>query len=306
MNFEPLIKDYLEHLKRLNRAPRSLVWYAAILKDFAGFTERLQIRDIVDIRESHILDYQKYRSEYINRYKRHDAFNIQNVYLSTIKNFLKYLKVEGYLAVNPAENIEYVKVPYMLPKPALTHKEFLRLVSKVDVQNYIGYRDRTIIEVLYSSALRRNELLNLKLKDADYEEGYLRILGKGNRERVVPLGKKACQYLENYIKGVRPLFCFSKKSDYLFVSNCHVKLSEQGIKEMIKKYAALAKLEKHVTPHTFRRSAATGMIRNNANVMLVRDMLGHESMEAINRYVNLAITDLKAAHKKTHPRERCQ
>ena len=172
MNFEPLIKDYLEHLKRLNRAPRSLVWYAAILKDFAGFTERLQIRDIVDIRESHILDYQKYRSEYINRYKRHDAFNIQNVYLSTIKNFLKYLKVEGYLAVNPAENIEYVKVPYMLPKPALTHKEFLRLVSKVDVQNYIGYRDRTIIEVLYSSALRRNELLNLELKDADYQEGY--------------------------------------------------------------------------------------------------------------------------------------
>lgn len=303
-----LLHDYLEeflrHLKLLNMSPFTIKLHRFGLERFLNFMDQIRITDVVQIRQSHILDYQKNRREFVNRYNKADGLRSQNQYITSIKKFMKFLKREGYIVADPSEDIEYIRLPKTLPKEALTYTEFRKLIRQIDEQTSLGYRDRTIIEVLYSSALRRNELLNLRLKDIDYEGGYCRVTGKGNKERVVPIGKVACQYLESYIKGVRLSFRNSNKSEYVFLSQKGNRIGEVALKDLIDKYAGMAGIEKHITPHTFRRSAATGMIRNNANAMLVRDMLGHDSMEAINQYIDLTIVDLKKAHKQTHPRER--
>ncbi len=299
-----LIKEYLEHMKLLNKAGGTIKKHEIFLKDFNCFLAVKKITEINDIKQSHIIDYQKYRHQKLNRYNRKDALESQNRYLEVVKTFFKYIKREGYIVYNPSIEIDYIKVPKRLPKPALDFKEFKKLVSQINLESIIGYRDRTIIELFYSSALRRDELRQLKVASIDYEHGYTRVIGKGDKERVVPIGKVACGYLENYIKGIRPLFFLAAKNDHLFLSKRGNQISESAIKTLVKKYSKAAKIKKHVTPHTLRRSAATGMIRNKANVMLVRDLLGHASVEAINSYIDLTIVDLKEAHKKTHPREK--
>jgi integrase/recombinase XerD len=180
-----------------------------------------------------------------------------------------------------------------------------KLLKIPDTGTKEGYRDRAILEIFYSTGIRRGELLNLKKEDIDYEGGYLRVnQGKGSKDRVVPLGRIACKYAENYIKGIRPWFVNSREIPELFVGKKGYKLSNSGLGEIIKKYAVKSEIPKPISPHTFRRTCATEMIKNNANLMHVKEMLGHSSTEATQIYCNLSITDLKKAHAKYHPREK--
>ena len=128
--------------------------------------------------------------------------------------------------------------------------------------------------------------------------------GKGQKDRVTPIGKIACQYLETYIKGIRPLLNFKKEANVLFLSQRSRELGKSTLDELIKKHARKSGLDKPVSTHTFRRSCATEMIKNKANLMHVKELLGHQSMETIQAYCSLAIQDLKEEHKKHHPRER--
>jgi integrase/recombinase XerD len=250
------------------------------------------------------MEYQKYRKNQINHKGKHDEIEVQNRYLEAVKLLYVYLKKEGYVIHNPAQDIDYARIPVKLPKSALTHKEMSNFFKQVNTSTLLGYRDRTIFEVFYSSGIRRNELRNLELKDTDYEGGYLRVIGKGDKERVVPLGKVACKYVENYIRGIRPILLKDKESKYLFISAHAKQFTSSGLDVLVEKYAKRSSIKKKITTHTFRRSCATGMIRNNANVMHVKGLLGHSSMKSINRYIDLTIPDLKKAHQKTHPREK--
>jgi len=303
MNLEELLNDYISHLKLLNHAKGTVKSHRNILQKFISYLKTLNIQDIIDIQQRDIINYQKNKKQFINRYGKHDAIETQNRNITTIKKFFLYIKREGFIVSDPSANMDYIKTPRRLPKSALTYKEFKQFIAQIDTSTNIGYRDRTIVELFYSSALRRNELRSLKLKDLDFKDGFLRVIGKGDKERVVPIGVKACNYLETYIKGVRPNFFDAIKSEHVFLSKKGQQISESALNEMILKYGKASKIKKHITPHTLRRSAATGMIRNKANIMLVREMLGHDSIEAIKRYLDLTIVDLKEAHQKTHPRE---
>ena len=225
--------------------------------------------------------------------------------LSVVKQFTSFLKEHDYIICDPARDIRFAKTPKSLPRGVLSASEARRIIHKTDAKCVIGYRDRVILEVLYSTGIRKEELNNLTLSDVDYADGFLRITsGKGGRDRIVPLGRIACRYLENYIKSVRPELLRFPYETRLFLSSRGRPLSKNVAWELVKKYAKQAKIHKNVHPHTFRHTCATAMLRNKANIRAVQELLGHSSLNSTQVYTHLSITDLKEVHARCHPREK--
>jgi integrase/recombinase XerD len=165
-----------------------------------------------------------------------------------------------------------------------------------------------LLEVLYATGVRKAELRNLTVADVNLEEELLRVnRGKGGKDRVVPLSAIACQFLENYIKAIRPELLKGRDTDKLFLSiRDGVPIGVHGIKQIINRYVRRLNLKKHVTCHLWRHSCATHLLKNNANLRHVQEMLGHKSLATTERYLRLTIADLKEAHHKFHPREQQQ
>jgi len=225
--------------------------------------------------------------------------------LSAVKGFLRFLKERDYIARDPSLDIPYAKVPKQLPRGILTNTEARRIINTPDTTCALGYRDRAIMEVLYTTGIRKQELNNLNLTDVDYHDGFLRIdQGKGRKDRIVPLGRIACRYLENYIKSVRPELIKDPYNNALFLSTRGNRLSKNMVWEMVKKYAKKAKIKKNISPHTFRHSCATAMLKNKADIRAVQELLGHESLESTQVYTRVTIGDLKEVHRRCHPREK--
>jgi integrase/recombinase XerD len=217
---------------------------------------------------------------------------------------LKVLQNPGIVS-DPGKDIRYAKIPKTLPKSVLTPKEAKRIIHAPDLRTTTGYRDRTFLEILYSSGIRKDEVNQLTIKGVDYNDGYLMIEnGKGGKDRIVPIGKIACRYLENYIKSVRPELLINKGVDHLFLSLRGRQLSKNVVWDLVKKYAKKARIKKNVHPHTFRHTCATGMLKNKADLNTIRKILGHSSLNTTQIYTHLNISDLKAVHKKCHPREK--
>jgi integrase/recombinase XerD len=214
---------------------------------------------------------------------------------------------EGYLTRDPSAGLHYPRLPKTLPRNILTPQEARRIIEKPDTQTVLGYRDRTILEVVYATGLRKSELMNLVVGDVNLEEELLRInRGKGDKDRVVPLSHISCQYLETYLKAIRPQLLGDGQTDKLFLSQQGRGMGKNTISYLVEKYARLAKIKKHVTCHVWRHSCATHLLKNQANLRHVQAILGHRSLSTTERYLHLTITDLKEAHRKFHPREKPQ
>ncbi|MCP4763538.1 MAG: tyrosine-type recombinase/integrase [archaeon] len=295
---------YLEELKINGYAERTIVEYERYIRYLIEYLEKSEVRDIEEVTEEDLKEYKKYRYYYQNMFGRQDTINMQNKHISGIKFFFNYLERENYIRYNPAKVLEGIKDKRRLPKPALTDEEMKKLLSCPDTTISIGYRDRTILEVLYTTGMRNNELCNLKVEDVYLQEGLIRInQGKGGKDRIVPIGKISIKYLENYIRFIRKELLKSKENKYLFLTTKGAKFIKERLLATVKKYAKMSKIKKEITPHTFRRSCATEMIKNKVNIMYVKEILGHECLESIKPYCKLSIIDLKAAHDKFHPRE---
>jgi integrase/recombinase XerD len=252
-----------------------------------------------------IYDYQVYQYEKLNKKGKPNTVSEQNNAIKPIKHFFSFLKEYDYLAGNPAGSIAYAKEPKRLPRGTLTQSEARKILHVPDTTCAIGYRDRTIMEVMYTSGIRKSEVSNLKTTDVDYHDGFLRInQGKGKKDRIVPLGKIACRYLENYIKTVRQEFIIDPFNDHLFLSQRGKRLSKNVVWEIIKKYAKSARIKKNVYPHTFRHTCATSMLQNRADIRSIQELLGHSSLDSTQVYTKITITDLKEVHARCHPREK--
>jgi integrase/recombinase XerD len=298
------INEYRKHLNLLNTSDRTVKEYVRLLGKFVDFLNREGVDTIEGITVRRIMDFQ--RNLYYYKKANGDVLNpcTQNNYLKVIKSFCKYLHKEGYLLIDPAKEIAYAREPQQLPKDILTKSEIEQILTAVDIQTSLGYRDRTILEVFYSSGIRRMELINLQLGDVETREGYIRIVsGKGDNDRIVPLGRIACKYVENYIRWVRSEFVMNQNINNLFLSKRGNAMSENAVKGMVIKYAKLAKINKRVYPHLFRHTCATHLVQNQANIRSVQEILGHKSLETTQMYVRLTIRDLKDVHKRCHPRE---
>jgi integrase/recombinase XerD len=179
-----------------------------------------------------------------------------------------------------------------------------KLLGVIDTTAPDGYRDRTILELLYSTGIRVGELIGLNCEDVDYPNTTMLVNGKGDKQRVVPIGRTALRYLESYTKAVRGFLVRNPAEPALFLNGHGERIKRFTIAQHLHRYAARAGLDVNVTPHTFRRSCTTELIRSGANFYHVKELLGHESLDTVRHYAKLTIQDLKATHAKCHPRER--
>jgi len=295
-----LIDIYVTHLRVLHYSENTVRGHIFLLGRFLRFLAR----DPASATKETIEAYQLHLYEEINPRGRPNSAASQNNALKVVKSFYAFLREKGYMVGDPAKDVSYARVPKRLPRSVLTKPEMKKLLHAPDTTTLLGYRDRTILEVLYSTGIRKEEINSLLIEDVDHVQGFLRVnSGKGNKDRVVPLGRIACRYLENYIVSVRPSL-MKAPSRHLFLSLKGGKLSKNVVWELVKHYAKKARITKAISPHTFRHTCATLMLRNKANIRHVQELLGHACLTSTQVYTSVSITDLKEVHKKCHPREK--
>jgi len=304
-NLQALAAAYLRSLKVRNLSERTIGAVSWKLGKFFEYLEGREIDHVDQITSKTVRDYQMSLFERLNRQGRPNSVAYQNGLLSSAKQFLQFCKDNDYIVSDPGSKVPYAKEPKRLPRGILTPSEARKILHAPDVQTVLGYRDRTILEVLYSSGIRKDELGKLTLNDVDYHDGFLRINeGKGKKDRIVPIGRIACRYLENYIKSVRPELITDPYNQRLFLTSRGKRFSKNVVWELIKKYGKKAKIRKNVHPHTFRHSCATAMLKNKADIRIIQELLGHASLTSTQVYTHLSITDLKDEHMRCHPREK--
>jgi site-specific recombinase XerD len=287
-------------------AHRTITGRAWCLRKFVVWARELGVRSPAGLTSSLLEDYRRHRVQAVNARGRRDGSHTVNLHLTSMRDFLRVLAAKGAVPASLREAVGPIKEPKLLPKVALSHEEVMAVMQKIPGTSAVQLRDRAMLEVLYATGVRRQELVDAKLTDVDLAGGVLRIeCGKGSKGRIVPLGRAAVEWLGRYLQAARPaLMGRGEDPGWLFVSKSGAKLNGNVVREVVRRWAKAAGITKEVSPHTLRRSCATGMVRNRANLAHVRDLLGHEDFGSLHAYVRLEITDLKDAHRRFHPRER--
>jgi integrase/recombinase XerD len=221
--------------------------------------------------------------------------------LAAIRGFYKYLLREARLEENPLSRIEVARTWMRLPG-TLSREEMESLLGQPAEATPAGIRDRAILELLYASGIRVSELTGLTLNRVNRQMGFLVTVGKGRKERIVPVGQSALQWLGRYIEQARPVFLRKKTSSVLFLNRSGEAFSRQGLWKLIKKYAKMAGLERKVHPHTFRHSFATHLLEGGADLRSVQVMLGHADISTTQIYTHVTRERLKEVHRRFHPR----
>ncbi len=221
--------------------------------------------------------------------------------LAALKSLYKFLINEGRLESDPTENLESPKKILKLPR-VLTTGEVDRLLAQPRAGTTSGLRDKAMLELLYATGIRVSELVSLDRGSINLEEGYIRCLGKGAKERIVPIGQVAAYYTEAYMQGARAKLLGGKNSQALFLNRYGNRMTRQGFWKIIKKYTARANIKKDITPHTLRHSFATHLLENGADLRSVQELLGHADISTTQIYTHLTGSRLKEVYRKSHPR----
>ncbi len=221
--------------------------------------------------------------------------------LSAVKTFCKFAYRDGFVKRDFTANIAGLKGPQRLPS-VLSIEEVSNLLAQPDTRETAGARDKAMLEVLYASGLRVSELITLKTIDVNMDVGFVRCLGKGSKERIIPLGKVAIEYLQRYLLTARGKYVKTTSSEYLFLTNRGTKMSRISFWKIIKKYTAAAGITRNITPHTLRHSFATHLLQGGADLRSIQEMLGHADIATTQVYTHVTQEKLKQVYRKTHPR----
>ncbi len=221
--------------------------------------------------------------------------------LAAIRSFFKFLVSSKVVAVNPASRVRFPKVRINLPK-FLTNGEIESLLKCPDPTKPLGQRDRAMFEILYATGLRVSELAELKLQQVHLDAGYLVVRGKGDKERLVPMGEWACEALRGYLEGGRVALLRKTFHQNVFLNHRAGRISRQGIWKVIKHYAKVCGIQRNLTPHVLRHSFATHLLENGVDLRSLQAMLGHADISTTQIYTHVARTRLKEIHRKFHPR----
>ena len=222
-------------------------------------------------------------------------------HLVTLRGFYKYLVQEKVIKHDPARLVDLPKSGLKLPD-VLSVAEIKLLLDLPETNTPLGLRNAAMLELLYASGLRVSELVNLKLLDLNTEAGFVRVMGKGSKERIIPIGIYAQNRLHNYIKNARPLLLKDRVSQYLFVARAGKPMTRQGFWKLLKRYALQAGITKKITPHSIRHSFASHLLEGGADLRTVQVMLGHVDIATTQIYTHVARDRLKQMHAKYHPR----
>lgn len=309
MTLSEHLNDYLQLLKdrrsttaAIQSARHTIGTFIRYLLDVQGIT----LADQITI--DHLHGYQRH----LNQHRTNKGLPLKpssiNKRVSGARNFLTHLHSKGLLTRDLSPHIVHIKEPSILPTSVLTHAQVRKLLRTIDTTTPHGICDRALLELLYTSGIRVGELEKLQLHDIDLTNATCKVTGKGNKQRLVPIGKTALRHLTNYIKGARPFLAMRQTppDPHIFLNHHGNPLTAYRIRDRLHAYAKQAKLDTNVTPHTFRRSCTTEMVRANANLYHVKELLGHETLATLKHYAKLNINDLKKTHAKCHPREKDQ
>ena len=296
MSWETSIKGFKSYLQiERSLSDNSVQAYIRDVKKFANYATPIELSELKVTR----VDISNFLAQ-INQ--KNISSRSQARIISGIKAFYKYLIIEDYLKINPTELIESPKIGLKLPD-TLSLIEIDKLIAAVDLSNKQGERNRAILETLYSCGLRVSELVNLQLSNIHFKEGYLKVTGKGDKERLAPIGGRAIKYLTIYIKEVRNHQNIKKgNKDFVFLNNRGAKLTRVMIFIIIQKLKEKIGLKKKISPHTFRHSFATHLIEGGADLRAVQEMLGHESITTTEIYTHLDNEYLRSNIIQFHPR----
>ncbi|MBN2349839.1 MAG: site-specific tyrosine recombinase XerD [Bacteroidales bacterium] len=298
MNWPQLIKNYESYLKiEKSLSENSVLAYIRDIKKLIQFFEIKQFHlPPEQVTLVHLRDFLKWIND-MELQARSQARII-----SGLKSFFKYLLLEEIIINNPAELLEAPKVGRKLPE-VLTVDEIDQLISAIDLSKPEGHRNRAIIETLYSCGLRVSELVNLKLTNLFFDQGFIKVEGKGNKERLIPIGRKAIQEINFYKEHYRNHLSVEKTSDnVVFLNRRGKKLTRVMIFTIIKQLCIKINLLREVSPHTLRHSFATHLIEGGADLRAVQEMLGHESILTTEIYTHLDREYLRDAILRFHPR----
>ena len=297
MKWEQATKDYKHYLKLERGLSKNTIdSYNRDIKKLMMFLEKNNLSiSPTDLNEEII-------QQFIYEIAKKVNPSSQARIISGLRSFFDYLIFEKYRETNPTDLIESPKIGRKLPD-TLTEEEINLLIASIDLSKPQGERNRAILETMYSCGLRVSELISLKISDIFFDEGFIKVVGKGNKERFVPIHFKAQKYINSYIGSIRSHISIVKEfEDILFLNRRGKGLSRQMIFILLKELAVIINLNKKISPHTFRHSFATHLLKNGADLRSIQQMLGHESITTTEVYVHLDTRYLKKVVEQYHPR----
>ena len=221
--------------------------------------------------------------------------------LSSLRRFYTYLMQQEIISTNPTDKISMPKIGRSLPV-LLTENEVLKLIKAPNTKKPLGFRDRVMLELLYATGLRVSELVKLEVNQVNLNQGYLRVMGKGDKERLVPMGKTAKRWMKNYLNGPIQEILNDRQSDCLFPTRTSTSISRQAFWQIIKKYAMKVGISAKLSPHSLRHAFATHLINHGADLRVVQMLLGHSDLSTTQIYTHIAQHRLKDLHENHHPR----
>ena len=280
-----------------NLSSNSITSYKADLNRYINFLFNIEsIKNLNSIRQIHIRNFIRYLND-----QNLSSASINRSF-SSIRSYHKYLSGEEKISHNPTQLLEPPKLSKKLPK-VLSVQEVNEIINSVNLESPMGYRDIAILETLYSAGLRVSELCALEMNNILSDSSMLRVLGKGNKERYVPLGSKVIKLIDDYCKYVRSKLVNKNKSNgNVFLSKNGKQLTRMTIFNIMKKWTKISGINKDISPHTFRHSFATHLLEGGADLRAVQEMLGHSDISTTQIYTHLDNEYLKEVHKTFHPR----
>lgn len=296
MTNKALVEAYLDSLwlqRGLSQNTREA--YLSDLMHFADWLEQKQQVTLAQVDRLQVLDYLAYRLQ--QGYKARSTAR----FLSGIRGFYHYLLEEKYIEQDPTLQVDLPKIGRPLPA-SLSEADVDALLAAPDLTDVIGERDRCMLEVLYACGLRVSELVGLRLDEINLRQGVVRITGKGDKERLVPLGEQAIDWLTDYLQGARLSLLQGRPSDVVFPSNRGTQMTRQTFWHRIKLHAQVAGINKHLSPHTLRHAFATHLLNHGADLRVVQMLLGHTDLSTTQIYTHVARARLQQLHEQHHPR----
>ena len=290
-----VVSNYLDALwLEKGLSDNSLDAYRRDLRGLADFIEKLD-KNLLDVDRIDLMDYLGSRMR--AGYKARSTARM----MSCLRSFYRYLIRENRITEDPTQNLESPKLGRPIPD-SLTEEEVTNLLDAPDVKTTLGLRDRTMLEVLYATGLRVTELVSLRLEQMNLRQGLVRVTGKGNKERLVPLGEESMDWIERYLKEARGDLLPDLSESIIFPSQQGRPMTRQTFWHRIKRYAIEAGITKHLSPHTLRHAFATHLLNHGADLRVVQMLLGHSDLSTTQIYTHVANQRLNQLHQQHHPR----
>jgi len=306
-DWQALEKAFMDYQKGIDRTQSTIKRHRTCFKYFTDYLDEQGITELSAVTPQVMAGYQAWVYTRKTRFGKPFALKSQIIVLNSIQVFFKYLFKTGHILTNPAEVIQLPKEPRKIPGTILSSKEMKRFLQQPDTGTVLGFRDRTIYEVLYSTGLRISELIGMRVQDLDLSARSIFVpKGKHFKQRYVPLGDSVSRYLAEYLERIRPLLVRDFTMDTLFLSRLGRALHKTSIFKKLQIYGQRAGIKKHLTVHVFRHTLATDMLRRGADLRQIQELLGHKNLRTTQIYTHIFKGELRRIQEHCHPREQIE